>query len=155
MGCLFIFLSLIFLSADLPSGFLAACEQSRLLQCSAGNAATELREAFGVRGACSRFRTTPASRQRQQAGRTPNASRVSSSGAVCLRCLVLLVVGLAVVSPARGARGAGQSLPGSAPLAPGRVVTTRPQMDSIPRRKSGYKRARRHRGSGLEGHMRG
>jgi hypothetical protein len=40
-----------------------------------GKTATELREAFGVRGACSRFPTTPALRQRQQAGRTPNASR--------------------------------------------------------------------------------
>jgi len=38
-------------------------------------AATELREALGVRGACSRFRATPTLRQRQQAGRTPNASR--------------------------------------------------------------------------------
>ena len=33
MGFFFIFLSLIFLSADLPPGFLAACEQARLLQC--------------------------------------------------------------------------------------------------------------------------
>jgi hypothetical protein len=32
-----------------------------------GKAATELREAFGVRGACSRFGTTPALRQRQHA----------------------------------------------------------------------------------------
>jgi hypothetical protein len=40
-----------------------------------GKAVTELREAFGVRGACSRFQTAPALRQRQQAGRTPNASR--------------------------------------------------------------------------------
>ena len=32
MGFLFIFLSLMFLSADLPFGFLAACDQSRLLQ---------------------------------------------------------------------------------------------------------------------------
>src|ERR1035437_3039465 len=66
----------------------------------AGKAATELREAFGVRGACSRFRTTTALRQRQQAGRTPNASRVSSSGAFCLRWLVLLAIGLAAVAPA-------------------------------------------------------
>src|ERR1017187_7858301 len=42
--------------------------------------ATELREAFGVRGACSRFRTTPAIEQRQQAGRTPNASRGVTKG---------------------------------------------------------------------------
>ena len=40
--------------------------------------AAELREAFGVRGACSRFRIAGALRQRQQAGRTPNASRGSS-----------------------------------------------------------------------------
>jgi hypothetical protein len=33
MGFLFIFLSLMFLSADLPLGFLAAGDQSRLLQC--------------------------------------------------------------------------------------------------------------------------
>lgn len=33
MGFFFIFLSLIFLSADLPPGFLAAGEQARLLQC--------------------------------------------------------------------------------------------------------------------------
>ena len=31
MGCLFIFMSLMFLSAELPSGFLAACEQLPLL----------------------------------------------------------------------------------------------------------------------------
>src|ERR1035437_5616899 len=42
--------------------------------------ATELREAFGVGGACSRFRTTPADEQRQQAGRTPNASHGVSKG---------------------------------------------------------------------------
>jgi hypothetical protein len=34
MGSRFIFLSLIFLSADLPLALLAACEQSRLLQCN-------------------------------------------------------------------------------------------------------------------------
>jgi hypothetical protein len=34
-----------------------------------------LREAFGVRGACSRFGTRGIQRKRQQAGRTPNASR--------------------------------------------------------------------------------
>jgi hypothetical protein len=33
------------------------------------------REAFGVRGACSRFGTRGNGRKRQQAGRTPNASR--------------------------------------------------------------------------------
>src|SRR5437867_12987618 len=33
------------------------------------------REAYGVRGACSRFRTAPHSRQREQAPRTPYASR--------------------------------------------------------------------------------
>src|ERR1035441_4413625 len=41
--------------------------------------ATELREAFGVCGACSRFRIACALRQRQQAGRTPNASRQAFS----------------------------------------------------------------------------
>src|ERR1035437_7445545 len=59
-----------------PCDLLAACEQLRLLQ--GGGAATELRAAFGVRGACSRFQAAPALRQRQQAGRTPNASRGSS-----------------------------------------------------------------------------
>jgi len=34
------------------------------------------REAFGVRGACSRFRTRSDSRKREQAPRTPNASRL-------------------------------------------------------------------------------
>ena len=49
-----------------------------MLLAQSGQAATEPREAFGVRPACSRFR--PASlRQRQQAGRTPNTSRGSSS----------------------------------------------------------------------------
>src|ERR1017187_1868447 len=33
-----------------------------------------------MRGACPRFRATHALRQRQQAGRTPNASRCSSQG---------------------------------------------------------------------------
>jgi hypothetical protein len=41
MGCLFIFMSLIFLSADLPLGFLAACEQSRLLQCKEGKSSSD------------------------------------------------------------------------------------------------------------------
>jgi len=50
-----------------------------MLLAQSGQAVTELREAFGVRGACSRFQSAPASRQRQQAGRTPNASRGSSS----------------------------------------------------------------------------
>src|SRR5204862_7259056 len=40
-----------------------------------GQAATKWREAFGVRGACSRFRTAPHIRQREQAPRTPYASR--------------------------------------------------------------------------------
>jgi len=52
-----------------------------MLLAQSGQTATEPREAFGVRGACSRFRTTSL-RQRQQAGRTPNASRGSSSTAV-------------------------------------------------------------------------
>ena len=38
--------------------------------------AIEPREAFGVRGACSRFRTRSESRKREQAPRTPNASRL-------------------------------------------------------------------------------
>jgi hypothetical protein len=50
-----------------------------MLMAQSGQAAIELREAFGVRGACSRFRPAPARRQRQQAGRTPNASRSSSA----------------------------------------------------------------------------
>src|SRR5439155_5090426 len=36
---------------------------------------TKPREAYGVRGACSRFRTAPHIRQREQAPRTPYASR--------------------------------------------------------------------------------
>jgi hypothetical protein len=39
-----------------------------------------------VRGACSRFRTITASRQRQQAGRTPNASRGSLSTRTFAAC---------------------------------------------------------------------
>ena len=38
---------------------------------------SQSREAFGVRGACSRFRTRSDSRKREQAPRTPNASRNS------------------------------------------------------------------------------
>jgi len=53
--------------------------RKELLMAQSSQAATELREAFGVRGACSRFRPAPALGQRQQAGRTPNASRNSSS----------------------------------------------------------------------------
>ena len=60
------------------------------------------REAFGVRGACSRFRPTPALRQRQpvlrsstaeggQAGRTPNAAR--NLVAALSRC-ILRVLGV-------------------------------------------------------------
>jgi hypothetical protein len=41
MGFLFIFLSLIFLSADLPLGFLAACDQSRLLHCKEGKRSSD------------------------------------------------------------------------------------------------------------------
>jgi len=41
MGYLFIFLSLIFLSADLPLGFLAACDQSRLLHCKEGKSSSD------------------------------------------------------------------------------------------------------------------
>ena len=41
--------------------------------------AADLREAFGVRGVCSRFRIACALRQRQQAGRTRHASRQAFS----------------------------------------------------------------------------
>jgi hypothetical protein len=44
-----------------------------------------LREAFGVRGACSRFGTRGIQRKRQQAGRTPNASRDSVAPLTVLR----------------------------------------------------------------------
>src|SRR5205809_3487659 len=40
-----------------------------------GITGTKPREAYGVRGACSRFRTAPHIRQREQAPRTPYASR--------------------------------------------------------------------------------
>jgi hypothetical protein len=50
-----------------------------MLMAQSGQAAIELREAFGVRGACSRLRPASAQRQRQQAGRTPIASRSSSA----------------------------------------------------------------------------
>ena len=40
-----------------------------------GRAETKPREAYGVRGACSRFRTSPQIRKREQAPRTPYASR--------------------------------------------------------------------------------
>src|SRR5437773_7985466 len=43
----------------------------------AGEASTECREAHGVRGACSRFGARWVARKRQQAGRTPCASRGS------------------------------------------------------------------------------
>src|SRR5438552_8436282 len=41
----------------------------------AGITGTKPREAYGVRGACSRFLTAPHIRQREQAPRTPYASR--------------------------------------------------------------------------------
>src|SRR5437764_12752476 len=41
----------------------------------AGITGTKPREAYGVRGACSRFRTAPHIGQRDQAPRTPYASR--------------------------------------------------------------------------------
>ena len=53
--------------------------RKEMLMAQSGKAATGLREAFGVRGACSPFRAAPALGQRQQAGRTPNASRSSSA----------------------------------------------------------------------------
>src|SRR5438094_6481345 len=40
-----------------------------------GITGTKPREAYGVRGACSRFRTAPHIRQRERAPRTPYASR--------------------------------------------------------------------------------
>ena len=45
-----------------------------------GKAATKPREAFGVGGACSRSRARGTVRERQQAGRTPNAARGRSPG---------------------------------------------------------------------------
>jgi hypothetical protein len=54
--------------------------RKEMLMAQGSQAATELREAFGVRGACSRFQPVPALQHRQQAGRTPNASRDSSPG---------------------------------------------------------------------------
>jgi len=45
----------------------------------AGKTATECREALGVRGACSRFGARWVARKRQQAGRTPDASRGSQA----------------------------------------------------------------------------
>jgi hypothetical protein len=51
----------------------------QMLMAQNGIATSGPREAFGVRGACSRFGPAVAARQRQQAGRTPNASRGSLS----------------------------------------------------------------------------
>ena len=48
---------------------------AEILDNNQGKAATEPREAPGVRGACSRFWARWVARKRQQAGRTPNASR--------------------------------------------------------------------------------
>jgi hypothetical protein len=48
-----------------------------MLLAQSGLATTELRGAFGVREACSRFWADAAYGQRQQAGRTPNAPRCS------------------------------------------------------------------------------
>src|SRR5216683_6787065 len=47
----------------------------------AGKAATECREAHGVRGACSRFGARRVARKRQQAGRTPIRFARFASGA--------------------------------------------------------------------------
>ena len=44
-----------------------------------GQAANEQREAFGVRPACWRFRKPETVRKREQAPRTPNASRNSGT----------------------------------------------------------------------------
>jgi len=48
--------------------------RKQMLMAQSGQIAFELCQAFGVRGACSRFRPTPALGQRQQAGRTRIAS---------------------------------------------------------------------------------
>src|SRR5438876_2928301 len=50
----------------------------------AGITGTKPREAYGVRGACSRFRTAPHIRQREQAPRTPYASRDTTALAIRL-----------------------------------------------------------------------
>jgi hypothetical protein len=52
--------------------------RKQMLMAQSAQAAIELREAFGVRGACSRFRPSHALGQRQQAGHAPNASPGSS-----------------------------------------------------------------------------
>lgn len=52
--------------------------RKHMLMAQSGQTASELREAFGVRGACSRFRPAHTLGQRQQAGRTPNNSPGSS-----------------------------------------------------------------------------
>ncbi len=48
--------------------------------------AIESREAFGVRGACSRFPTSSDSRKREQAPRTPNASRLCEPQKLSTAC---------------------------------------------------------------------
>ncbi len=49
------------------------------------NAATECREAFGVRGACSRFGARWVARKRQQAGRSKRFARIASRAAQPVR----------------------------------------------------------------------
>ena len=58
----------------------------RLISTRGGKAVTELREAFGVRPACWRCRKAGVVRKREQAPRTPNASRGSSSTAILAAC---------------------------------------------------------------------
>ena len=53
--------------------------RKEMMMAQSGQVATELCEAFGVRGACSRFRPVPALGKRPQAPRTPSTSRGSSS----------------------------------------------------------------------------
>jgi hypothetical protein len=51
--------------------------RKEMLMAQSGQAAIELREAFGVRPACWRCGAAGAGRKREQAPRTPNASRSS------------------------------------------------------------------------------
>ncbi len=62
-------------AALLPSSSLEISQRAK-----GRKTATERREAHGVRGACSRFGARWVARNRQQAGRTPDASRGSPAG---------------------------------------------------------------------------
>jgi hypothetical protein len=69
----------------IPVNRLKSLGRSHRLQ--RGKAATELREAFGVRGACSRFRTAPRLATAPASWtRSPNASRGSSSTRTFAAC---------------------------------------------------------------------